>query len=94
VKGDVGTTADAYLERNPHLVVALLYLDFDLYAPTKKAIEAFLPRMPKGAIIAFDELNAKSFPGETMAVIEAIGLRQLRIERFPFDSYVSFAVLD
>jgi hypothetical protein len=94
VRGDFLGTADTYLEHNPHLVVALLYLDFDLYAPTKKAIETFMPRMPKGAIVAFDELNARNFPGETTAVIETIGLRQLRIERFTFDSYVSFAVLD
>ncbi len=45
-------------------------------------------------MIAFDELNAKIFPGETIAVMEQIGLRNLRIERFPFDSYVSYAVLD
>lgn len=94
VKGDLCKTAPAYLVSNPHLVVSLLYLDLDLYEPTKKALEVFLPRMPKGAIIAFDELNAKIFPGETMAVVEQIGLRNLRVERFPFDSYVSFAVLD
>lgn len=94
VEGDFMKTADAYLETNPHTVVALLYLDFDLYEPTKKAIEVFLPRMPKGAIIAFDELNAGIFPGETMAVLDTIGLSNLRIERFPFDSYVSYAVIE
>jgi len=80
VKGDLCETGPAYLESNPHLVVSLLYLDFDLYEPTKKALEVFLPRMPKGSIIVFDELNAKIFPGETMAVVEQIGLRNLRIE--------------
>lgn len=94
VQGDLSKTAPAYLESNPHLVVSLLYLDLDLYEPTKKALEVFLPRMPKGAVIAFDELNAKIFPGETIAVMEQIGIRNLRIERFPFDSYVSFAVLE
>ena len=94
VQGDLCKTAPAYLESNPHLVVSLLYLDLDLYEPTKSALEAFLPRMPKGAVIAFDELNAKIFPGETIAVMEQIGLRNLRIERFPFDSYVSYAILE
>jgi hypothetical protein len=93
VKGDLMKTAEEYLAANPHLVVSLLYLDVDLYEPTKKALEVFVPRMPKGAIIAFDELNAPNFPGETSAVDEALGLRSLSIERFPFDSYVSFAVL-
>jgi len=94
VKGDLCETAPIYLKDNPHLVVSLLYLDLDLYEPTKKALEIFMPRMPKGAILVFDELNAKIFPGETVAVMEEIGLRNLRIERFPFDSYVSFAVLE
>lgn len=94
VQGDICETAEKYVSANPHLVVALLYLDVDLYEPTKKALEVFVPRMPKGAVIVFDELNAKIFPGETQAVIESIGLVNLRIRRFPFDSYVSFAVLE
>lgn len=93
VKGDFMVTAEKYLADNPHLVVSMLYLDFDLYEPTKKALEIFLPRMPKGAVLVFDELNAKIFPGETLAVDEVIGLRNLEIRRFPFDSYVSYAVL-
>lgn len=93
VRGDFCNTAESYIDANPHLVVSLLYLDFDLYEPTKKALEVFVPRMPKGAIIVFDELNAKMFPGETIAVNETIGLKNLEIKRFTFDSYVSYAVL-
>lgn len=93
VKGDICETAPLYVKNNPHLVVSMLYLDLDLYEPTKKAIEVFIPRMPKGAIIVFDELNAGIFPGETQAVIDTIGIKELKIERFDFDSYVSYAVL-
>ncbi|HSA06023.1 MAG TPA: TylF/MycF/NovP-related O-methyltransferase [Candidatus Gastranaerophilales bacterium] len=93
VKGDLCKTSEEYIEQNPHLVVSLLYLDVDLYEPTKKALEVFVPRMPKGAIIVFDELNAKIFPGETQAVNEVLGLKNLEIKRFSFDSYVSYAVL-
>jgi hypothetical protein len=93
IKGDIADTARAYLDTNPHLVVSLLNLDVDLYQPTKILLETFRPRMPKGSIIVFDELNARSFPGETLAVHELIGINNLKIERFPFDSYVSFAVL-
>jgi hypothetical protein len=94
IEGDLTKTGPKYLKENPHLVVSLLYLDVDLYEPTKVALETFIPRMPKGAIIAFDELNAKMFPGETTAVDEVLGLKNLRIQRFPFDSYVSFAVIE
>jgi len=94
VKGDLCETAPQYLKSNPHLVVSMLYLDVDLYEPTKAALQTFLPRMPRGAVIVFDELNARMFPGETRAVDDVLGLRNLRLERFPFDSYVSFCVLD
>ncbi len=57
VKGDALKTMPAYIQENPYLLVSLLYLDFDLYEPTKVALDTFLPRMPKGAIIAFDELG-------------------------------------
>ncbi len=93
VPGDITQTAPGFAEENPHLVVSLLYLDVDLYEPTKVMLETFLPRMPKGAIVVFDELNAKMFPGETKAVDEVLGLRNIEIKRFSFDSYVSYAVL-
>ena len=94
VKGDARQTIPEYIERNPYLVVSLLYLDFDLYEPTVTALENFLPRMPKGAIIGFDEINSPSWSGETLAVLEKVGIRKLKIERFYFESYVSYAILD
>lgn len=94
VKGDAQHTIPAYLEDNKHAVVALLYLDFDLFDPTVAAIDTFLPRMPKGAVIAFDELNQKYWPGETLAVLQAVGIRNLRLRRFPFTPQISYAVLD
>ena len=94
VKGDACKTIPEYVEKNKHLVVAMLYLDFDVFEPTKVALETFLPRMPKGAIIAFDELNDPVWPGETLAVIETIGLRNLRLQRSPITSQFSYAVLE
>lgn len=94
VAGDAMQTIPEYLRRNPHLVVAMLYVDFDVYEPTKLALETFLPRMPKGAILAFDQLNDAAWPGETLAVMESVGLRNLRIERFPIMSQLSYAVLE
>ena len=92
-KGDISETLPKYLEKNPHLVVSLLYLDMDLYEPTKVAIELLLPRMPKGAVIAFDEMNRPGWPGETRAVMETVGIGNLEIEKFSVDTYPCFAVL-
>ena len=94
VKGDARHTIPEFVKENPYLVVSLLYLDFDLYEPTKVAIEHLVPRMPKGAILAFDELNDRHMPGETVAVLEAMNLRELRIQRFSFDTKTSFAILE
>ncbi len=93
VKGDASKTIPAYLKDNPHTIISLLYLDFNLYKPTKAAIEHFLPRMPKGGIIAFDEINDPRCPGETLAILETIGIRSIRIERFNFEPRVSYVVL-
>ena len=94
VKGNIIETAPLFLKDNPHLVVSLLYLDLVIYEPTKVALETFLPKMVKGGIIVFDELNAEAYPGETIAVNEVLGLKNLKIQRFPFDSYVSYAVVE
>jgi len=94
IKGDATRTIPKYIIDNPHTVVSLLYLDFDLYEPTKVALENFVPRMPRGGIIAFDELNYKNFVGETKAVIDTIGIPNLKIERFSFNTNMSYAILE
>jgi hypothetical protein len=34
VKGKAVETIPVYVRENPHLIIAMLYLDFDLYEPT------------------------------------------------------------
>ena len=75
VKGDVTKTIPVFLKDNRHVIVSLLYLDMDIYEPTKVALKELLPRMAKGSIIAFDELNWRSFPGETIAALEELGTK-------------------
>ncbi|PIR22625.1 MAG: dTDP-6-deoxy-L-hexose 3-O-methyltransferase [Deltaproteobacteria bacterium CG11_big_fil_rev_8_21_14_0_20_45_16] len=93
VCGDATKTIPKFINQNKHLIVSLLYLDFDLYEPTKLALEHFWPRMPKGSILAFDELDHPAWPGETMALLETLGIKDLELRRFDFDPYVSFAIL-
>ena len=91
IRGDAAQTIPRFIDEHPHLVVSLLFLDFDLYDPTKAALEAFVPRMPKGAILAFDELDNPIWPGETLALLDTLGVRKLQLERFEFDPYIAFA---
>jgi len=93
IQGDFEETSAKYLEDHPHLVISCLYLDFDIYSPTRVAIERFLPRIPKGGVIVFDELNEEAFPGETIAVLNTLDLTKLRVKRFPFEPRISYAVI-
>lgn len=94
VKGDATKTIPKFIEDNPHTVIALLFLDFDIYEPTKTALSYLLPRVPKGGIVAFDEINDPYWPGETAAVLEKfITLNELRIQKFEFDPHISYVVL-
>jgi len=94
IKGDVIETIPTFISDHSHLVVSLLFLDMDLYEPTKVAIEYFAPRMPKGAVIAFDELDNPMWPGETMALLDSMGIRRLELRRMEWDPYIGFAVLE
>ncbi len=94
IKGDICKTLPEYIAKNPHLLVALLYLDLDLYAPTSKTLELLKDRFAKGSIIVFDELNHQDYPGETIAVMELPGLRNLRLKRFPFATMSSYVVVE
>ncbi len=94
IRGNAMETIPQFVADNPQLVVSLLYLDVDLYAPTLTALQHLVPRMPKGAVIVFDELNCEKFPGETVAVQEAIGIKNLRIKRSTFDTWMSYAVIE
>ena len=94
VKGDIKETIPRYIDQNPHTVVSLLYLDVDLFEPTAVALKHIVPRMPKGGVIAFDELNLPTWPGETQAVMQQLGINSLRIQRFRFGTSISYAVIE
>src|SRR5438105_3946891 len=51
VAGDATQTIPEFMAQHKHLVVSLLFLDFDLYEPTLVALREFVPRMPRGAVI-------------------------------------------
>ena len=89
--GDACETLPKNIEEHPHLLVSLMYLDFDIYEPTKAALEQLYPRAVKGGIVVND-LNCPEFPGETIAILETMGLAQVKLCRFPFDPYVSYFV--
>jgi len=94
VKGNVEDTLPQYFKDNPHALVSLLYIDMDLYEGCKAALRECIPRMPKGAVVAFDEFACERWPGETVAFLEEMDIRKVSLKRFSFDSYVSYFVIE
>ncbi len=94
VAGDAMITIDQYLKDHPETIIALAYFDFDIYEPTKKCLEIIRPRLVKGSILGFDELNDPDSPGETQALMETFGLGNTRLKRYRYASRVSYFVVE
>ena len=94
IKGDAMVTVEDYLLKNPETIIALAYFDFDLYEPTKKCLALIKDHVTKGSVIGFDELNWPSFPGETIAYQEEVGLGRYAIRRSPLNPSPSYIVID
>jgi hypothetical protein len=94
VAGDVTRTVPEYFRKHPECVVALAYLDMQLYEPTKAALQGVLPHLVKGSVLAIDELNCTDFPGETRAVEKALGFRRRHFLRSKFLPDRTYVVID
>jgi hypothetical protein len=92
VVGDVCETVPRWVSENPHAIVSMAIFDLDIYAPTKTALQAILPRLTRGSILVFDELNTSEFPGETEALAEVLGLDRLRLQQFPHQPRCAWAI--
>jgi hypothetical protein len=92
VKGDAGITFNKWLDKNPHAIISMAIFDMDLYKPTNEILKKIVPRLTKGSILVFDELNCEIFPGETVALRETIGLEKLRLRRVPYQPFCSWAI--
>jgi hypothetical protein len=91
VKGDASVTVPLWLERNPHAIISMAIFDMDIFKPTKDVLEAIKPRLVKGSILVFDQLNCPHWPGETRALDEVLGLNNIRLQRTRFEPYTAYA---
>ena len=92
IKGDASFTSKKWVEDNPHAIVAMVIFDMDIYQPTKDALEAVIPRLAKGSILVFDELNCPQFPGETQALEEVLEINQLKLQHDAHQPSCAWAV--
>ena len=90
IQGDIVETLPKLLEKDRSISIALLYLDLDLHIPTKKTIEACLPKMPKGSIVVLDQFADPDWPGETQALMDTVGISNVELRSFPFCPRISY----
>jgi hypothetical protein len=92
-KGDARITVDQFLRENSHTVISMLILDMDIYEPTLEVLRKLRNRFTKGTVVVFDEINCPSFPGETIALMEEIGLPNIKLRKFPFQTFGAYFVV-
>lgn len=94
IKGDAVIQLKHYLEEHPETIIALAFFDFDVYEPTKRCLELIRPHLVKGSILGFDELNDPVSPGETIALNEVFGLKNIHLRRFRYASRTSYFLME
>jgi len=94
VEGDVCHTFPDWLKENPEALVSHAHFDLDVYRPTREVLQQIIPRMPKGAVMIFDELNCPLFPGETLAVHEVLGINNLSLRKSVFRPYSAYCIVE
>lgn len=79
IAGDATKTFPGFLRENPELIAGLVFFDFAVFKPTKECLEAVRPRLVKGSVIGFGGVNMHVTPGETLGVMEVLGLNSCRL---------------
>jgi hypothetical protein len=92
IKGNASITSKNWVNENRHAIVAMVIFDMDIYQPTKDALEAIKPRLVKGSVLVFDELNCALFPGETEALDEVLTLNNLKLHHHPHQPNAAWAI--
>jgi Macrocin-O-methyltransferase (TylF) len=92
IQGDATATIKNYVQNNPGFRAALINLDFDVYDPTKAALEHLYDLVVPNGVIAFDEYAVRQW-GESDAVDEFFRDREVVYQTLPWAlSPTAFAV--
>lgn len=70
VVGDAIQTIPEYRRNHPEAMISFAFLDFDLYEPTKAALELLDEALSPGGVVVLDQAGTDQWPGETVAWLE------------------------
>jgi Macrocin-O-methyltransferase (TylF) len=81
VPGDAVKTIPEFVADNRGLRLSLLHLDFDVYEPTKAALEHLYPLLVPGGVVVLDEYGTSGW-GESDAVDAFFAGQDISLQRF------------
>ncbi len=88
--GELPGSFEKYLEEHPETIVALANFGLGLYQPTLELLTLLKPRLQKGSVLVFEDLNQATWPGETKALFEVFAPGEISLHRFPYSPHISW----
>lgn len=92
IKGDVVKTVPKFLNEQPETICSLLNLHISLYKPEFETLKRVWPIMPIGSVIHFGSLSFKDSPSVTQMLQDALGISNLKVQRFNFATKHAYLV--
>ena len=91
INGDICQTVPEFVSSTKGLRLCLLYIDTNLFEPTKIGLEYLYPLVVPGGIVAFNGYGQQPWEGEAKAIEEFFSNegRQPIMRRFPFSKIPS-----
>jgi hypothetical protein len=90
INGDLPYSLETYLSDHPETIIAMANFGLGLYKPTIKILEKIKPRLVKGSILVFEDLNQETWPGETKALFEVFDMTKNELIKFSYCPHLSF----
>jgi len=90
VKGDINKTIPQFVQDHPHLEIALINLDTDIYQPSLTVLKYLYPKLVTGGVLILDDYGIHK--GETAAVDDYFKDQGVQIQKFPFAENPSYII--
>ncbi len=90
IDGLLPHSCQQYLEFHPETIVAMANFGLGLYEPTLKLLQLIRPRLVRGSVLMFEDLNQATWPGETRALFEVFDPNEISISRVPYCPHISW----
>jgi hypothetical protein len=91
VNGELPNSCARYLDEHQETAVALANFGLGLYEPTVNLLRLIRPRLIKGSVLVFEDLNQATWPGETKALREVFSAGEISLHRIPHCPHISWA---